>query len=555
MMFSATTAAVSMSGSASSSGGLPAIAAPVSKISEIFRHAMDTIRKEMDGIEQIRSLARKEKDEIQLEMQKMGKSDQSQKRVQDLDAQLQPLNQKYEQAFKTFEAYEAGRKVVMSGQGMITPGQMEDCQKLLGSNYQEWREKFETLEQNKKEDCILYGPKGYQTQSSMTNEYRDAIQTRAILLETRKQMEIIADKEEFQDLHDVLEASEQRLQTDLDDFGKLFETSKGEGDRKFFGSSATSENEDLSKYHAGMKHKSEMSASATGASEPACKKQKNSNSSASASGISATAEKVVEGPNFPKDFPEHSLLKFLQTNPSLSVSEFEKFLATKSETERKAELARSHRGWTVEMVLVWNCFNVFEHYVTKYQIKFSSDRNLPMTDCGFNLIQLMTLQMGFKSKSVEELTRLIQGLLVDPERDYCLLNQAQNGPFTPAAIHIAIRFDQVNFIQALINAGAYPLNLDDVGRTPLHAAVEYQFCFNSVIPKIKVLLQNYYIFTYAQTMKDCHYYTPIKIKEGQRDVIGSLVCELLKSSTVCDKVDERFYKESDVMILAAPYQQ
>src|SRR5438128_1403031 len=89
--------AASASASTSSSGGLPAIAAPVSKISEIFRNAIVTIRKEMEGIEQIRGLKRKEKDLLQIQIQTFYEcfdsqlKDQWKSQVKDFDDELQPL--------------------------------------------------------------------------------------------------------------------------------------------------------------------------------------------------------------------------------------------------------------------------------------------------------------------------------------------------------------------------------------------------------------------------------------------------------------------------------
>lgn len=572
MAFSAATvsqnsAASVASSSASCSGGLPALAIPISKISEKFRIAMDNIQVVTRNTKQLRAFMQNRINESEAQL----KDPAFKKRSDDFNKIIENLDSLSMQSCNVIKVCRIGERVVDGLEGTITQEQIEYCRTFLGPDFKEWEEKFKTFEKIQVNGCIIFAPQGYPIKISTIKAYRIAIQTRAILLETRIQMRMIKDNEDQKDVFDVHEVSEEKLVADLKDFCDFMR--RNEAEAKFLETFVTHvegliyekrDNEDSSLCHAGMKHKSEVSASASasaaGISQPPNKKQKTSNEMASSQTSGSSASATIKAnvtqsarPNIPSDFPKKSLLELVQMNQKLSVEEFEKFLATKSEEERRTELAQSHRGWSVEMLFAFCSVDLFVHYVKQYDIKFASDRNLPVTECGYNLFQLMVHNERFNLMHFSDLTELLKSLLVDPERDYCLLNEALNGRYTSAAIHIAVETEQGNFVKALIDAGAYPLNLDCFGGTPLRTAVKCR----KPPTLIQFLLKNYYIYEYARMLKDDQGLTPIDIAERLKGYDEGTAFTLLKNSgpDVCDKKDETFYLDVDVMILTSHRQR
>lgn len=653
MVLSATTKfhGTGASASASSSGGLPAIHAPILTISEIFQANISRFEKDIDVTRQRHSKILSEQKDIQNQLVAMKGSEEAIKPliqferaikqsvtdwmasrrtyfspevsdsmdamnfmsvinlyelqgiltnanpdhvklknkflslVEELDGvniKLKLLATGLIQMGECVEAWKAGDVVAKGLPGKISRAQIGHCEVLLYGRYKEWQEKFLALEREEKDGNITFAPKSYSIKVVMPKEYQKAVYQRAILLEIRNQIRVVKNKAELQDVLDVLEIHREFYRDSLKVFYDEFRNHKppinscgifirslqdiiqeGSG-TSALDSGVDSSDEDLSKLHAGMKHKSAMSASASasasGASQPPSKKQKKGNDSvpslATANGVSAAAEVVVTEsarPHLPSDFPKNSLLEFLQMNQKLSVEQFEKFLAPKSKEERMTELARSHRGWTVEMVLAMQSVDVFDHYIKEYRIKFSSDKNLPVTDCGYNLFQLMAQNPAFNQRTPANLTQLIQRLLVDPEEDYCLLNQALNGKSTPAAIHLAVQSRQIHFVQALIDAGAYPLNMDYNGRNPLHTAIK---CYLEP-SMLQLLLKNYYVWEYARKLKDYDNDTPVDLAQMVDKVNDKSVLAVLNSAKPEDRnaKDERFYRDEDVTMVVSHYEK
>lgn len=203
-------------------------------------------------------------------------------------------------------------------------------------------------------------------------------------------------------------------------------------------------------------------------------------------------------PDLPTNFPNNSLLALVAQNPDLTKEEFEKFSGPKN---------LEHDDWTVIRVLAYHSsFELLDYYIRSKQFTMG-DHDL----YEYHLFQLMAQNPKLNKQDPQVLCDLINRVLPKMQgniskthatnricKEFKILNMAKNTRNAPPAIHIAVWNNHLNFVKALLLAGAFPLELDYRRRSPLYNAVMQ----NETEEIVKLFLEDFNIIKYGMQLKD-----------------------------------------------------